>query len=397
MSVAPALPLSLYVHLPWCVKKCPYCDFNSHALRGNLPESEYMRALLEDLAEELHRASGRSVDSVFFGGGTPSLFSADAIGSVLDTVDRQGMLGGEAEISLEANPGTVERGRFTDFAAVGVNRISLGAQSFDPKQLTVLGRIHSSADIWVALDEIHAAGINNFNLDLMYGLPGQDVAGAMADLEQAVRAGPSHISHYQLTIEPNTLFHIRPPALPGEDSVADTEIACAERLAAAGYRRYEISAYAREGSQCRHNINYWSFGDYLGVGAGAHGKLTCLQTAGADLSVSRRWKLRHPSAYMSATHSRLDGDALISGPQLRFEFMLNTLRLTAGFDEQQYQMRTGLPVSGLLPYLEKLAAEDLMESDGQGHWHASGRGLRFLNDLQARFLPNDEQAQAGNG
>jgi len=394
MPVPPVLPLSLYVHLPWCVKKCPYCDFNSHALRGSLPESEYLRALLEDLAEELNRARDRSVDSVFFGGGTPSLFSADAIRSVLDTVDHQGMLGADAEITLEANPGTVERGRFADFAAVGVNRISLGAQSFDPGQLAALGRIHSSADIWVALDEIQLAGISNFNLDLMYGLPGQDVAGAMSDLEQAISAGPAHISHYQLTIEPNTLFHVRPPALPGEDSVADTEIACAERLAEAGYRRYEISAYAREGSQCRHNINYWSFGDYLGVGAGAHGKLTDLQ---ADAAVCRRSKLRHPSAYMSASRSRLDGEALISGPQLRFEFMLNTLRLTDGFDEEQYQQRTGLPLSGLLPDLERLAAQGLMASDGHGRWAATGLGLRFLNDLQAHFLPADEQQQAGNG
>jgi oxygen-independent coproporphyrinogen-3 oxidase len=362
-----------------------------------MPESDYLRALLEDLAEELNRARGRRVDSVFFGGGTPSLFSADAIRSVLDTVDRLGMLGADAEITLEANPGAVERGRFADFAAVGVNRISLGAQSFDPGQLAALGRIHSSADIWVALDELQLAGISNFNLDLMYGLPGQDVAAAISDLEQAIRAGPAHISHYQLTIEPNTLFHVRPPALPGEDSVADAEIACAQRLAAAGYRRYEISAYAREGSQCRHNINYWSFGDYLGVGAGAHGKLSDPQADAADAAIRRRWKLRHPSAYMSAGASRLDGEALISGPQLRFEFMLNALRLTDGFDEKQYQLRTGLPLSGLLPDLEGLAAQGLMESDGQGRWAATGLGLRFLNDLQAHFLPEDEQQQARDG
>ncbi|MGB5249757.1 MAG: radical SAM family heme chaperone HemW [Gammaproteobacteria bacterium] len=395
MTLARALPLSLYVHLPWCVKKCPYCDFNSHALGDALPEARYLDALSDDLHGELKRADGRTVDSIFFGGGTPSLFSADAIGRVIDTVDRHGMLASDAEITLEANPGTVERGRFAGFASAGVNRISLGAQSFDPGQLAALGRIHSDADIWLALDELDAAGISNFNLDLMYGLPGQDVAGAMADLEQAISAGPSHISHYQLTIEPNTLFHARPPALPDEDCVADAEIACAKRLAAAGYQRYEVSAYARDQLACRHNINYWSFGDYLGAGAGAHGKLTTRHSAGAGLTVKRRWKLRHPSAYMSASGQRLDGEATISGPQLRFEFMLNALRLTAGFHERQFEQRTGLPISDLRSELTKLELEGLMETDQNGGWRGTRRGMRFLNDLQARFLPSDDQGPAG--
>lgn len=385
------LPLCLYVHLPWCVRKCPYCDFNSHALRGPLPESDYLATLLADLEEELRRVPGRTVDSIFFGGGTPSLFGAGSMERVIGTVRRSGLLAEDAEITLEANPGAVERGRFAEYADAGVNRISLGVQSFDADQLRALGRIHSLRETEVALDELRSAGIENFNLDLMYGLPGQSVRGAVEDLELAISARPAHISHYQLTIEPNTLFHARPPRLPDDDTVADAEIACGERLTGAGFRRYEVSAWARDGRVCRHNLNYWQFGDYLGIGAGAHGKLS----QGEPLVVGRRWKLRHPAAYLSAPAPGLEGEAVIDAGQLEFEFMLNALRLTEGFHERQFQARTAIPPSRIRPRLAALEAEGLMASDGKGRWRASGRGFRFLNELQQRFLETRHADGAG--
>jgi oxygen-independent coproporphyrinogen-3 oxidase len=378
------VPLSLYVHLPWCIKKCPYCDFNSHALRDPLPEAAYLATLLADLEEELRRVPGRTVDSIFFGGGTPSLFGAASIARLIGAVRQSGRLAVGAEITLEANPGAVERGRFAEYADVGVNRISLGVQSFDSVQLQALGRVHSVRETEAALEELSSAGIENFNLDLMYGLPGQSVAAAVKDVEQAVRAQPAHISHYQLTIEPNTLFHTRPPRLPDDDAIADAEIACGERLAESGFRRYEVSAYARDDRICRHNLNYWQFGDYLGVGAGAHGKLS----QGEPLNVARRWKLRHPGAYMSAPAPGLEGAAMVDAGQLVFEFMLNALRLTEGFHERDFQSRTGILPSRIRPRLAALADEGLMVGDGKGRWRASGRGFRFLNELQQRFLPN---------
>lgn len=387
------VPLSLYVHLPWCVKKCPYCDFNSHALPHGLPEKDYIAALLADLDEELSRAGGRLVESIFFGGGTPSLFSAGSIAGVIEAVRRSGLLAGDAEITLEANPGTVERGRFGEYADAGVNRFSLGAQSFDAGQLRALGRIHSVGDIDSAVEELRSAGVENFNLDLMYGLPGQDVASALADVERAILAGPAHISHYQLTIEPNTFFHARPPELPDDDTIADAETACSDRLADAGYQRYEISAYAQAGRVCRHNVNYWRFGDYLGVGAGAHGKLSQEE----PMAVLRRWKLRHPADYMSAPAPRLDGEARLDPGQLEFEFMLNALRLTAGFHEDEFETRTGIPAAAVRPRWAALEREGLMASDGAGHWRASELGFRFLNELQGRFLTTAPGGGTGAG
>ncbi len=386
------VPLSLYVHLPWCVKKCPYCDFNSHALRDPLPEAAYLAALLADLEEELRRVPGRTVGSIFFGGGTPSLFGAASIGRLIDAVRQRGLLAVDAEVTLEANPGAVERGRFAEYAHAGVNRISLGVQSFHAGQLQALGRIHSVRETEAALDELSAAGIQNFNLDLMYGLPGQSVEAALDDVELAIRAQPAHISHYQLTIEPNTLFHSRPPRLPEDDTIADAEIACGERLAEAGFRRYEVSAYARDDRVCRHNLNYWQFGDYLGVGAGAHGKLS----QGQPLNVGRRWKLRHPGAYMSAPAPGLEGEVKVDAGQRVFEFMLNALRLTDGFHERDFQTRTGILPSVIRPRLAALEREGLMASDSNGRWWASGRGFRFLNDLQQRFLPT-RQADGSGG
>jgi oxygen-independent coproporphyrinogen-3 oxidase len=364
------------------VKKCPYCDFNSHALRQRLPEEDYIAALLADLDEELPRAAGRTVDSIFFGGGTPSLFSAASIARVIEAVRGSGLLAVGAEVTLEANPGAVERGLFGEYADAGVNRISLGVQSFDADRLRALGRVHSVREIDSALEELRSAGLENFNLDLMYGLPGQDVASALEDVERAILAGPAHISHYQLTIEPNTLFHARPPELPDDDTIADAETACTGRLADAGYQRYEISAYAQAGRVCRHNVNYWRFGDYLGVGAGAHGKLS----RGERPTVERRWKLRHPADYMSAPLPRLDGQARLDPGQLEFEFMLNALRLAAGFHEDEFEGRTGIPAAAVRPRWAALEREGLMASDGAGGWRASELGFRFLNELQSRFL-----------
>lgn len=395
MSPEP-LPLSLYVHLPWCVKKCPYCDFNSHAVRGSLPEQAYLAALIADLTEELGRAGGRPIESVFFGGGTPSLFSPESIERLIDAVRRLGGMSADAEITLEANPGAVERGSFKDYAAAGVNRVSVGVQSFAADKLAALGRIHSPEETETTLEDLRRAGITNVNLDLMYGLPGQDVDAARADVERAIQAQPSHISHYQLTIEPNTLFYARPPVLPDADLIADAEIACAELLGAAGFERYEVSAYARDGRVCRHNVNYWRFGDYLGIGAGAHGKLS----QGEPLIVSRRCKIRHPQTYLAATEPPVDEERLMDPAQLRFEFMLNGLRLTAGIRERDYLARTGNEIDDLRRELETLETEGMMLSDGGGGWRASERGFRFLNDLQARFLPDARVGRlpgAGNG
>ncbi len=267
-------PLSLYVHFPWCVRKCPYCDFNSYALNGELAEEAYLRRLERDIEAQSVEVAGRTVHSVFFGGGTPSLFSPQAMGRVLELARRHLTLRADAEITLEANPGTIERGAFQEYRAAGITRVSLGAQSFDARALAALGRIHSPAETRRAAEELHAAGLGNFNLDLMYALPGQERSGALRDVRDALALAPAHLSHYQLTLEPGTVFAAQPPPLPDEDAAADMLAACAAELARAGYEQYEVSAYARAGMQCRHNLNYWSFGDYLGVGAGAHGKLT---------------------------------------------------------------------------------------------------------------------------
>src|SRR5690349_14768847 len=267
-------PLSLYIHMPWCVRKCPYCDFNSYTLRETLPEAQYIAALDRDMEAQSADVRGRPIVSIFFGGGTPSLFPPEAIGRVLESARRHFEVAADCEITLEANPGTVERGRFTGYREAGVNRVSLGAQSFDARQLEKLGRIHSPTETTRAAEELHAAGLSNFNLDLMYALPGQDVAGAVRDVEQALDLSPAHLSHYQLTLEPGTQFAAKPPALPEDDAATEMLSVCCERLAADGFAQYEVSAYATAGKQCRHHLNYWSSGDYFGLDAGAHGKLT---------------------------------------------------------------------------------------------------------------------------
>ncbi|MCW5569337.1 MAG: radical SAM family heme chaperone HemW, partial [Dokdonella sp.] len=340
-----APPLSLYIHIPWCVKKCPYCDFNSHALREGIPLGTYVDALLADLDGDLAdfgEAARRPLASVFFGGGTPSLFTPAAIGRILDGVAARLAFAPGAEVTLEANPGTIEHGRFDGYRTAGVNRVSFGVQSFDDAMLARLGRIHSSDEATRAIDEARAAGFDNINLDLMYALPHQDLAGALADLERAVALAPEHLSHYQLTLEPNTLFAAKPPPLPDSDSAWDMQEHGQALLAAHGYLQYEVSAYARGGRRSAHNLNYWTFGDYLGVGAGAHAKLTDTTTG----TIRRRAKQRTPRAYLehAAGPRRIATDTVVAAADLPFEFMMNALRLVDGVPMALFAQRTGLSV-----------------------------------------------------
>jgi len=374
-------PMGLYVHLPWCVRKCPYCDFNSHALKGDLPADEYVDALLWDLEDELPDVWGRPVSTVYFGGGTPSLFDARRVERLLDGIRARLDLAPTAEVTLEANPGTVERDSFTAYRQAGVNRVSLGAQSFDPRALHALGRIHGPGDIERSLDALRAAGLDNFNLDLMFGLPGQDPAGAREDLRRALAAAPAHLSHYQLTLEPNTAFAANPPALPDEEACWRMQEAAAEALEAAGYRQYEVSAWCRPDRESRHNLNYWTYGDYLGIGAGAHGKLT-LPAAGA---IRRRIKTRHPKRYLGG--DRVAADQRLGPDDLAFEFFLNALRLREGFTLAQFTARTGLTPETVSRPLEEALDRGLLERDGDA-WRPTELGWRFGNDLQALFLPD---------
>lgn len=382
--MTPLPRLSLYVHLPWCVRKCPYCDFNSHALKQELPEREYVDALLRDLEFDLPRVQGRQIETVFFGGGTPSLFSAESIGRLLHEVHRRIPLAEDAEITLEANPGTVEHGRFAEYRAAGINRLSIGVQSFNPAHLKILGRIHDHREAAQAAEEARAAGIENFNLDLMYALPEQSTEQALADVRRAIELEPAHLSHYQLTLEPNTLFHAHPPPLPDDETAWQMQQACQALLAGHGYAQYEISAYARGGRQCRHNLNYWQFGDYLGIGAGAHAKLT-------DAGGTRRrlWKLRHPSAYLrhAGTAAALGGTGAVPGTELGFEFMLNRLRLIEPFSESEFHAATGEAFDRVRPAANRAVELGLMELTA-GQWQVTARGHAYLNELQQLFLPD---------
>lgn len=391
-------PLALYVHFPWCVRKCPYCDFNSYATRTAVPEQRYVALLLRDLGRELARVEGRSLQSIFLGGGTPSLFSPGAMHGLLEGVRKSLAVEADAEVTLEANPGTIERGRFADYRAAGVTRVSLGAQSFNAEHLRVLGRIHSAEETRRAVAELALAGIDNFNLDLMYGLPGQTIAEARADLAAALELSPAHVSHYQLTLEPGTAFFHAPPPLPADDETWEMQVHCQALLAARGYAQYEVSAYARAGRESRHNLNYWNFGDYLGIGAGAHGKVTL---AGSR-TIVRTTRLRGPREYMAAVDGEAPPEeAAIPTNQLPFEFMLNALRLKAGFSRRAYESRTGLALSGLDLAFDWARSRDLVQSTVGGGWQCTDLGYRFLNDLLARFLPEgpslagDAYAQAG--
>jgi oxygen-independent coproporphyrinogen-3 oxidase len=377
-------PLSLYVHLPWCVRKCPYCDFNSHSADGNAPTRRYIDALLVDIEREATRAGGREVETVFLGGGTPSLFSPAEMARLLEGIDRHLSLTNGAEITMEANPGSVECGSPAGYRAAGITRVSLGAQSFDDVSLQRLGRIHSSDDIRRSVEAFVAAGFDNFNLDLMHGLPQQTVEMAVADIRAALELGPTHISWYQLTLEPNTVFFARPPrGLPEEDVIWAIQDAGGAELAAAGFEQYEVSAWAQPGRRCQHNLNYWQFGDYLAAGAGAHGKVT------DGHAVLRYRKAANPQQYMQMMESGDHGaSAEVPGESdLLFEFMLNALRLRDGFEESMFVERTGLDVDFLLEVAANALAEGLIRRSNEGLWEPTALGRRFLNDLQAEFLP----------
>ena len=371
-------PLALYVHIPWCVRKCPYCDFNSHERGGELPERDYVAKLVADLEALLPSVWGRRLVSVFIGGGTPSLFSPEAIDELLAAVRARLPLEPIAEITLEANPGTVEASRFAGFRAAGVNRISLGIQSFDDAKLAALGRIHSAAEARRAVDAA-LASFDNVNLDLMYGLPGQSLEEAVGDLKQAVACGVPHISAYQLTIEPNTVFYSKRPTLPAHDVAADMQLAVETTLGDAGYEHYETSAFARPGRRCRHNLNYWEFGDYLGIGAGAHGKVSFPDR------VTRHDRVKQPRDYLSLD-STLASEQVVNPRELPFEFMLNALRLVEGFPMTLFQERTGLSPVAIQKNLEKAERDGLLERDWQ-RVRPSERGRLFLNELLERFLP----------
>ena len=380
--------LSLYVHLPWCVRKCPYCDFNSHQAGEAAPKTRYLDALLVDLDLESGRAGGRSIESVFLGGGTPSLFSPAEIGRLLEGVTAMFRLADDIEITMEANPGSIECGDPAGYRAAGVNRLSIGAQSFDDGQLQVLGRVHNSADISRAVREAHDGGFENINIDLMHGLPGQSVDDAIADLESAVRLAPSHISWYQLTLEPNTVFYARPPAnMPGDDLAYEIQERGQALLESHGYEQYEISAYARDGRRCRHNLNYWLFGDYLAVGAGAHGKLT------SDDAIQRYQKPANPLQYMRdvETGAKLDCPVALGGPDLIFEFMLNALRLNGGFSESTFCDTTGLTAEELYAATSGARERGLIARADDAVWSPTDLGGRFLNDLQSEFLVDRAQ------
>ena len=383
-----APPLSLYIHIPWCVKKCPYCDFNSHAQTGMLPVDAYVDALLADLDRDLyeygHALAERPLHSIFFGGGTPSLFAPEAIARILDGVAARITLPRGIEVSLETNPGTVEHGRFDGYLAAGVSRLSFGVKSFDDAKLRRLGRIHSAADAERAMREARNAGYANFNLDLMYALPGQTLAGALEDIERALALQPAHISHYQLTVEPNTLFAAKPPTLPDEDSAWDMQEACQQRLADAGYAQYEVSAYARDGLRSAHNLNYWTFGDYLGIGAGAHGKISDASNG----RIVRSIKYKLPRSYLE--HAAR-GDALgtlseVPALDRPFEFMMNALRLNDGVARAMFAERTGMPAAMLDANLQVAQARGWLESDPE-LLVPTDLGRRYLNDVIGLFLP----------
>ncbi|MEO0423724.1 MAG: radical SAM family heme chaperone HemW [Pseudomonadota bacterium] len=385
-------PTSLYIHIPWCVRKCPYCDFNSHHLRGELPATEYVDALLEDLRLDLEQQPwpGGDLTSIFIGGGTPSLLPAKELDRLLEHVARLVPCPQQMEITLEANPGTVERGTFRELRAAGVNRVSLGIQSFDEGHLRDLGRIHDGEQADLAIREAQAH-FERINLDLMYALPRQTLEGCLEDLARAIDYGTEHLSHYELTIEPNTVFsRYEPAGLPDEDLAGDMREASETHLARAGLRAYEVSAYARhDGARALHNLNYWSFGDYLAIGAGAHGKRSTLESAAQRVaSITRSRKVRSPRAYLEAAGApqRIADSQTLEGQALVGEFMLNALRLVGGFSEETFERRVGLSRELIRPHLEAAAVDGLLRQPVDGHWQPTSRGRAFLNDLQARFI-----------
>ncbi len=374
-------PLAAYIHIPWCVRKCPYCDFNSHAAGPNLPEEEYVDALLADLELDLVHVHERQLTSIFFGGGTPSLFSAKALGRLLEGVEKRVGFASDIEITLEANPGTFEQAKFRDYRSLGINRLSIGVQSFQEAKLKALGRIHNGDEAVRAADMARAAGFDNFNLDLMHGLPEQSIEDALFDLRTAIAQAPTHLSWYQLTMEPNTVFWSQPPQLPEDDLLWDIQEAGQALLAAEGYAQYEISAYAQPGRQARHNLNYWTFGDFLGIGAGAHAKLSA-----PDGRIVRSWKTRLPKDYLDPGKPFQAGERVLDAEELPFEFLMNVLRLTDGVRADLFEQRCGLPLSSLASARLEAESRKLLASDPQ-RLVATREGQLFLNDLLQHFLP----------
>ncbi|KLV06273.1 coproporphyrinogen III oxidase [Photobacterium aquae] len=381
-------PLSLYIHIPWCVQKCPYCDFNSHALKTDIPEQNYIDALIEDLDTDLAeyglQDGHRTLHSIFIGGGTPSLISAPEIGRLLDAVQARIPFSDDIEITMEANPGTVEAGRFTAYRAVGVNRISIGIQSFQDEKLQRLGRIHGSEEAIRAAGLAAEAGLESFNIDLMHGLPDQSVEEALADLKQAIALNPPHLSWYQLTIEPNTLFYSKPPTLPDDDELWDIFDLGHQLLSDAGYVQYEISGYSKPGKQCRHNLNYWRFGDYLGIGCGAHGKISH-----PDGTITRTVKVKHPRGYLNPAKPYLDQQTQVDAAERPFEFFMNRFRLLEACPKQDYTERTGLPLASIEQPISWAIEQDYLHDLGDS-WQITERGKLFLNDLLAAFVEDDE-------
>ncbi|ROM17552.1 oxygen-independent coproporphyrinogen-3 oxidase [Pseudomonas sp. NFPP10] len=373
-------PLALYIHIPWCVRKCPYCDFNSHAASPTLPEEEYVDALLADLDQDLHAVHGRELSSIFFGGGTPSLFSAQALGRLLKGVEQRIRFAPDIEITLEANPGTFEQEKFTAYRALGINRLSIGIQSFQEQKLKALGRIHNGDEAIRAAGMARQAGFDNFNLDLMHGLPDQSLDDALGDLRQAIAMKPTHLSWYQLTLEPNTVFWNQPPVLPEDDTLWDIQEAGQALLAEHGYAQYEVSAYAQPGRAARHNLNYWSFGDFIGIGAGAHGKLSH-----PDGRILRTWKTRLPKDYLNPAKQFKAGEKALGNEELPFEFLMNALRLTDGVDAELFAQRTGLDLVSLAEGRRQAEQSGLLQVE-PSRLAATARGQLFLNDLLQYFL-----------
>jgi oxygen-independent coproporphyrinogen-3 oxidase len=391
-------PLSLYIHVPWCVRKCPYCDFNSHEQKGPLPEDDYVDALLDDFRHDLRYVQKRAISTIFIGGGTPSLLSASAYDRLLNGLQAMTAFTSDIEITLEANPGSAEREKFADYHSAGINRLSLGIQSFDPQQLQQLGRIHDEHDASRAIEFAHKAGFTRLNLDIMYGLQAQTLASAMSDLQQAIDAAPEHISWYQLTIEPNTVFYKHPPPLPPEDTLMDIQDSGLALLADNGFARYEVSAFAKAGGQARHNVNYWQFGDYLGIGAGAHGKIT----QRSRQRIIRMHKRKQPGHYLQAAavvkkqaqtnaanllnrYPYLADAAPVESDQLPLEFLLNALRLRDGFTCQQFEQRTGLPFGLIGKQVESLRQQQLLRVDGN-QISTTDHGYQFLNTVLEAFV-----------
>ncbi len=385
--------LSLYIHIPWCVQKCPYCDFNSHALKSGIPEQAYIDALLEDLDQDLLRyqrcapadhGQPRKLHSIFIGGGTPSLISPGEIKRLLDGVQTRLAFQPDIEITMEANPGTIEAERFAQYRQAGVTRISIGVQSFDDEKLTQLGRIHGSEEATRAARLAHQIGLKSFNLDLMHGLPGQTLSQAMADLDQAIALDPPHLSWYQLTIEPNTLFYSQPPRLPDDDLLWDIFEQGHQKLTQAGYIQYEISGYSKPEFQCQHNLNYWRFGDYLGIGCGAHGKISF-----ADGRIIRTTKVKHPKGYLNLLKPYLDHETEVSAKDRPFEFFMNRFRLIEQCPKQDFPDTTGLPIATVQPTIDWAQRQGFLDETEQ-HWQITERGKLFLNDLLAEFMADEE-------